>query len=434
MNTTVNARTVLVSAIASGQGKTTVTAALVRKLIRQGLRVRVFKTGPDFLDPMMLERACGAPVQTLDLWMVGLDRCRSLLAQAAAQADVILIEGVMGLYDGTPSSADLARAFGVPVLAVLDASAMAQTAGALVAGLRDYGPVDLAGVIANRVGSAGHARMIADAMRDVPLLATLPGHQEALPERHLGLVQPDEIDAIDALLDRLAEQLVFDEDAWNALPAAGFTCEEPQPVAPLLNRKRIAIARDAAFAFLYPANLDCLRELGAELTFFSPLANQPVPPQADALYLPGGYPELHAQRLSQAESWQVSLRAAHAAGLPIFAECGGMMALAESLTDLDGNTWPMAGLLAGQVLMQTRLAAIGSQQWTMPHGELRGHAFHYSRLETALAPSARTTRHPSGDAGEAIYCSGALTASYFHAYFPSCPQAVADLFLSGART
>jgi cobyrinic acid a,c-diamide synthase len=433
MNTTVNARTVLVSAIASGQGKTTVTAALARKLIRQGLRVRVFKTGPDFLDPMMLERACGAPVQTLDLWMVGLERCRRLLAQAATQADAILIEGVMGLYDGTPSSADLARAFGVPVLAVLDASAMAQTAGALVTGLRDYGPVDLAGVIANRVGSTGHARMIADAMRDVPLLATLPGQQQALPERHLGLVQPDEVDALDALLDRLAEQLVLDESAWNALPAARFMHEETQPLAPLLHGTRIAIARDAAFAFLYPANLDCLRELGAELMFFSPLANQPVPPQADAIYLPGGYPELHAQRLSQADRWQASVRAAHAASLPIYAECGGMMALAESLTDLDGNTWPMAGLLAGRILMQPRLAAIGPQQWATPHGELRGHAFHYSRLETDLAPIARTIRHPAGDPGEAIYRSGTLTASYFHAYFPSCPQAVADLFHGGAH-
>jgi cobyrinic acid a,c-diamide synthase len=224
---------------------------------------------------------------------------------------------------------------------------------------------------------------------------------------------------------------VFDESAWNALSAAGFIHEELQPLAPLLRGKCIAVARDAAFAFLYPANLDCLRELGAELMFFSPLANQPLPPQADALYLPGGYPELHAQRLSQAERWQTSLRAAHAAGLPILAECGGMMALAESLTDLDGNTWPMAGVLAGRVSMQTRLAAIGSQQWTTPHGGLRGHAFHYSRLETDLVPSARTVRHPSGDAGEAIYRSGALTASYFHAYFPSCPQAVADLFLAG---
>lgn len=428
-----SAQVVLVSAIASGQGKTTVTAALARKLKRQGKRVRVFKTGPDFLDPMVLQRAAGAPVYTLDLWMVGLDQCRALLAQAALDADVILIEGVMGLYDGTPSSADLARAFGVPVLVVLDASAMAQTAGALVQGLRDYGPVDLAGVIANRIGSARHAQMVAEAMRGVPLFATLARQQQSLPERHLGLVQPDEIDAIDAVLDQLAEQLALDADAWDALPSVQFNVNAAAPAPPLLRGKTIAIARDAAFAFLYQANLDCLRELGAEPVFFSPLADQPIPAHADAVYLPGGYPELHARTLSSATQWRDSMQSAHAAHMPILAECGGMMALADSLTDMDGVTWPMAGLLPGQVLMQQRLAALGSQGWTMPRGELRGHAFHYSRLDTALAPTARTIKHPSGEAGESIYRSGGLTASYFHAYFPSCPAAVAGLFLPEAE-
>ncbi|MGH8807826.1 MAG: cobyrinate a,c-diamide synthase [Noviherbaspirillum sp.] len=424
------ARVVLVSAIASGQGKTTVTAALARKLVRQGRRVRVFKTGPDFLDPMMLERACGAPVHTLDLWMVGLDQCRRLLAQAAGEADVILIEGVMGLYDGTPSSADLARAFGVPVLAVLDASAMAQTAGAVVLGLRDYGPVDLAGVIANRVGSTAHARMVAEAMRGVPLFGILPRQPEVLPERHLGLVQPEEVEAIDTLLDKLADQLELDADAWDALPVTQLVTDaEPDTVLPALPGKTIAIARDGAFAFLYPANLDCLRALGAELVFFSPLADQPMPAGADAIYLPGGYPELHAQALSQAEQWQQSMHAAHAAHIPIYAECGGMMALADSLTDLNGARWKMAGLLPGHVTMQTRLAALGAQGWTTSQGELRGHAFHYSRLDTAVAPSALTVKHPSGAAGEAIYREGSLTASYFHAYFPSCPAAAACLFL-----
>lgn len=426
-------RVVLISAIASGQGKTTVTAALARKLVRQGLRVRVFKTGPDFLDPMMLERAAGAPVQSLDLWMVGPERCRVLLAQAAAQSDVILIEGVMGLYDGTPSSADLAHAFGVPVLVVLDASAMAQTAGALVLGLRDYGPVDLAGVIANRVGSVGHARMVAAALRGVPLLGTLERQAQSLPERHLGLVQPDEIDTIDALLDQLAQQLAIDAEAWDALVSIDFAMDDDAATEPLLRGKTIAIARDAAFAFLYPANLECLRALGAELAFFSPLADQCVPDNVDALYLPGGYPELHAATLAQATQWKDAMRAAHAARMPILAECGGMMALADSLTDTEGAAWPMAGLLPGQVTMQKSLAAIGSQAWTTPQGELRGHAFHYSRLDTPLAPAARTARHPSGDAGEAIYRCGSLTASYFHAYFPSCPRSVAALFLGENR-
>lgn len=424
-------RVLLVSAIASGQGKTTVTAALARKLANQGLCVRVFKAGPDFLDPMLLQRASGAPVYNLDLWMVGLDQCRQQLAQAATQADVILIEGMMGLYDGTPSSADLAHAFGVPVLAVLDASAMAQTAGALVLGLRDYGPVDLAGVIANRVGSPGHAKMVADAMRGVPLLATLPFQAHALPERHLGLVQPDEIADIDALLDQLAAQLVLNGAAWDGLRATELVAAASSAdIAPALRGKTIAVASDAAFAFIYPANLDCLRALGAELEFFSPLANQAIPHATDALYLPGGYPELHARGLSRADRWQDSVRAADAAGLPMLAECGGMMALAESLTDMDGTAWPMAGLLAGHVKMQTRLAAIGPQGWSTPQGELRGHAFHYSHFDTPLVPLARAARHPSGDAGEAIYRVGALTASYFHAYFAACPAAVAQLFLA----
>jgi cobyrinic acid a,c-diamide synthase len=431
MNITLNPRIFLVSAIASGQGKTTITAALARKLVKQGLRVRVFKTGPDFLDPMLLERASGAPVHTLDLWMVGIEQCRSRLAQAAAGADVILIEGVMGLYDGTPSSADLARAFGVPVLAVIDAGAMAQTAGALVLGLRDYGPVELAGVIANRVGSPGHAKMVAAALRDVPLFATLAKQTKSLPERHLGLVQPAEVADLEALLDRLAEQLVLDEAAWNSVrPIQLEAPEAGTPANPVLARKTIAVARDAAFAFLYPANLDCLWDLGATLRFFSPLADEAVPP-ADAIYLPGGYPELHAETLAGAGTWQASIRQAHAAGTPIWAECGGMMALAETLVDQAGDAWPMAGLLPGRVTMQARLAGLGLQGMATPQGLLRGHTFHYSRIETASEPAAYTSKHPSGDTGEAVYGNGSLRASYFHAYFPSCPAAAAALFLRG---
>lgn len=428
------AQAVMVSAIASGQGKTTATAALARKLARQGKRVRVFKTGPDFLDPMVLQRASAAPVETLDLWMVGLDRCRLLLARAAEEADVILIEGVMGLYDGTPSSADLARQFGVPVLAVIDASAMAQTAGAVVLGLRDYGPIDLAGVIANRVGSPRHARMIADAMRGVPLFGTLPRQQQSLPERHLGLVQPDEVDAIDTVLDRLADELVLDAECWNALqPISLAHAGDNDSIPCALKGKTIAVARDAAFAFLYPANLDCLRQLGAEIRFFSPLADEPVPADADAVYLPGGYPELHGPVLSNAACWQQSMRAAYQAQQPIVAECGGMMALAESITDAGGATWPMAGLLPGKVLMQSRLAALGPQAWHTRQGELRGHAFHYSRLDSSIAPAARTVKHVSGEPGEPVYRIGSLTASYFHAYFPSNPAAVAALFLGEAQ-
>ena len=429
MDTHAEVRVLLVTAVASGQGKTTVTAALARKLVRQGLRVRVFKCGPDFIDPMLLERASGEPVRSLDLWIVGADACRSQLAQAAREADAILIEGVMGLYDGTPSSADLAREFGVPVMAVIDASAMAQTAGALVHGLRDYGPVDMAGVVANRVASAGHAAMVAASLRDIPLLATLPKQQQSLPERHLGLVLPNEVSDIDTMLDQLADQLVFDDAAWKRLRETRLAIAPAQSAqATLLAGKTIAVARDAAFMFLYPANLDTLRELGATLEWFSPLADEPVPSHADAVYLPGGYPELHAKTLSHATRWQASIRTAHADDIPIVAECGGMMALAETMSDPEGAVWPMAGLLLGAITMQQRLAGLGSQALATPHGPLRGHTFHYSRFDTGLVPATHTVKHPSGAQGEALYRAGSLTASYFHAYFPSNPAAVAAMF------
>jgi cobyrinic acid a,c-diamide synthase len=422
-------RVLLVSAVASGQGKTTVTAALARALVKRGQRVRVFKCGPDFIDPMLLERASGAPVGSLDLWMVGLDQCRSQLAQAAAEADVILIEGVMGLYDGTPSSADLANAFGVPVMAVIDASAMAQTAGALVQGLRDYGPVDMAGVIANRIASPGHAAMVAASMKGIPLFATLARQPKALPERHLGLVLPSELNDVDELLDRMAAELAFDAAAWEALRTTRIDLAPlDQRLEPLLAGVTIAIARDAAFAFLYPANLRTLTGMGATLTYFSPLADEAVPAEADAVYLPGGYPELHAPALSEAHTWKASIRAAHANAMPILAECGGMMALAATLADQAGAAWPMAGLLPGAVAMQKRLAGLGSQGLETAHGVLRGHTFHYSTLTTEAAPMAHTVKHPSGVTGEAVYRVGSLTASYFHAYFPSCPRAVAAMF------
>jgi cobyrinic acid a,c-diamide synthase len=430
MSAQLEVKAVLVSAVASGQGKTTVTAALARKLVRLGQRVRVFKCGPDFIDPLLLERASGAPVHSLDLWIVGREECRRQLAQAAAENDVILIEGVMGLYDGTPSSADLAREFGVPVLAVIDASAMAQTAGALVHGLRDYGPVDLAGVIANRVASSGHASMVAASLRGIPLFGTLPRQRASLPKRHLGLVVvPAEVDGVDQLLDELADQLVFDDAAWHCLPPVRIEPAPPlAPAAPLLAGTTVAVACDAAFMFIYPANLATLRDLGATLTFFSPLADEPVPAGTDAVYLPGGYPELHAAALSRAGLWQASIQAAHAEGIPIVAECGGMMALTDAIADKDGTVWRMAGLLAGTVTMQRRLAGLGAQALATEQGELRGHTFHYSLLDTPVAPSRYTVKLPSGVQGEACYRIGSLTASYFHAYFPSNPAAVAALF------
>ena len=426
------ARVMLVAAIASGQGKTTVTAALARRLQQMGQTVRVFKCGPDFLDPLILARASGGTVHTLDLWIVGLEQCRQRLAEATRAADVVLIEGVMGLYDGNPSAAALARLLDLPVLLVIDASSMAQTAGAVVLGLRDYGPVNVVGVVANRVASDSHAKMIAGSLRDIPLLATLPKQSVQLPGRHLGLLMPDEVEGIDAMLDALAAQLQLDEAAWRALAPRAFDAPLPEKIAPLLAGTIIAVARDAAFCFLNPANVEVLEMLGAQLRYFSPLENQPVPAEAHCIYLPGGYPELHGATLALADRWQDSIRAAHAAGLPILAECGGMMAVSEAIVDKEGHSWPMPALLAGTARMQPRLAGLGSQAMPTASGELRGHTFHYSTLETNVVPATRTSKHPSAAPGEAVYQVGSLTASYFHGFFPSNPSAVASLFTPAA--
>ena len=422
------ARIVLVAAMSSGQGKTTVTAALARRLVRMGKRVRVFKCGPDFIDPMLLERACGAPVHNLDLWMVGVDACRQRLLDAAREADAILVEGVMGLYDGSPSAADLSREFGIPVLAVLDASAMAQTAGAVAQGLRDYGPVEMAGVLANRIASSGHAAMVKESLRDIPLIGTLARQEAPLPERHLGLVVPGEVEELDLILDALADSIDFDEAAWDALPVMMPAATAPAPVEPLLAGRTIAIARDPAFVFVYPANIDLLGQLGARITYFAPLSDEAVPDEADAVYLPGGYPELHGAQLQAAQRWRDSIRAAHARGVPIVAECGGMMALADGLTDGEGRRFEMAGLLAGEVRMQKRLGGLGMHAMPTPQGEIRGHTFHYSLLDSPVAPQAHTVKQRTGTQGEAAYRVGSLFASYFHGYFPSNPRAVAALF------
>ncbi|WOD16028.1 cobyrinate a,c-diamide synthase [Paraburkholderia kirstenboschensis] len=419
-----------ISAPASGQGKTTITAGLARYHRRLGRRVRVFKTGPDFLDPMILSRASGAPVLSLDLWMVGRDACRNLLAQAADEADLILIEGVMGLFDGTPSSADLATAFGVPVLAVISAKAMAQTFGAVAFGLANFRPqVPFHGVLANRVGSSRHAQMLEEAL---PPPLRWCGHIAAsdeieLPDRHLGLHQAAEIDDLDARLDRAADALSHTVLA-ELPPAVEFGPPTPQVLPRLLHNRKIAIARDAAFSFIYPANVTLLEALGAHVHYFSPLADEALPSDTDALYLPGGYPELHAAALAANARSAAAIRAHAAAGKPLVAECGGMLYLLDMLTDTQGVSTSMLGLLPGHATMHTRFTGLGMQQIDSMHGPMTGHTFHYSKLSMSLSPLRSATR-PQGDApGEAVYRVGSIVATYMHAYWPSNPAFTAALF------
>ncbi|HDY85785.1 MAG TPA: cobyrinate a,c-diamide synthase, partial [Methylophaga sp.] len=373
MNQTHQCAAFVIAAPASGQGKTTVTATLARYYRKQGKRVRVFKVGPDFLDPMILQHASGNPVYQLDLWMVGEHQSRQLLADAAANADLILIEGVMGLFDGTPSTADLSATLNIPVIAVIDGSAMAQTFGALAYGLAHYrDDVVVAGVVANRTASQRHQAMLTDSLSDsLPWFAVLPRNADAaLPSRHLGLVQAEEIADLEQRLTLLADHLVLNPDA--ILPVSDFIAEEKIALPRSLDKVKIAIAKDAAFSFIYQANLDLLQAMGAELTFFSPLNDQTLP-EADCVYLPGGYPELYLNSLSKNTSMMNAIKQHYDANKPILAECGGMLYLTESITDKQGEQANMLGLIAGKTVMQSRFSALALQEVSLNNHLIRGH-------------------------------------------------------------
>ena len=428
----------LIAAPASGSGKTTVTAALARWHTRQGRRVRVFKAGPDFIDPMILRQACGCPVYSLDLGLMSEEHCRALLHRAAAEADLILVEGVMGLFDGTFSAALIARTFDLPVAVIVDARAMAETFAAVVLGLTRTDPeLKVWGCIANRVASPRHGDMVRDGVDrylggSVPWLGAIPANPAiGFAERHLGLVQAREIQDLDAVLDAAADTL-------NGLPLT-----EPPPVvtfsAPArdadeathsraLAGKTVAVAQDAAFSFVYAANLDFLREQGAELVFTSPLGDRALP-ACDVLYLPGGYPELHARELEENRDYIDSVRAF---GGRILAECGGMIYLSEAIILPDGGEFSLCGLLPLRTQLQERLQAIGWQHYTGDKGKLLAHSFHYSSTQQSgeIADIRQAQTH-SGQPGEAIYRCGGITASYLHWYFPSNPAAAIDLLLAG---
>lgn len=438
---------ILISAPASGQGKTTLACALARLHARRGLKVRVFKCGPDFLDPYWLSLASGAPVHQLDLWMTGELDCAQRLHEAAREADLVIVEGVMGLFDGEPSAADLALRFGLPVLAVIDAGAMAGTFGALAWGLQGYRDgLRFAGVLANRVASPGHAEMLQASLREPAQWqgALMRDAGIGLPERHLGLVMSNEVGDAAARLDAAADALESlpigrmtrgDLRAWSVDFLSVAAAPPPQDQSRRLEGLAIAVARDAVFCFIYAANLQCLEDMGARLVFFSPLADEALP-SCDALWLPGGYPELHAAALSENHAMRGSIAAHVAGGKPVWAECGGMMALFDTLIDMAGRAHRMWGILPGAVALQKRLAALGPQQLDLPGGApgevLRGHTFHYSTCDTALPAVARTQAPPGRKLrgqGEALYAHGPVRASYFHAWFASAPQAAARLFL-----
>lgn len=433
----------LVAGVASGVGKTTVTVALARALQAQGRRVALFKCGPDYLDPTYHRLVSGRPSHNLDGWMMGREAVLETFLAETSEADIALIEGVMGLFDGrTPrslegSSAEIAGWLDAPVLLVVDASGMARSVAALAQGFAQFDrSLTLAGVFCNRVGSASHLDLLREACPSPPVVGGMLREEVgAFPSRHLGL-EPAEQTISQASLDSWCERLARHTDLARVLALAdcapALPCPAPAPAAQG-KRCRIGFACDDAFFFYYPYNLRLLERFGAELVPFSPLADARLP-QVDGLYLGGGYPELHAQALEDNLAMRRAVRDFAARGGPIYAECGGLMYLSEAIIQRDGGRREMVGVLPGAAVMQPKLAALGYVEvhTAVPTllGEaglvFRGHQFRYSRFEAAKPPTqyrlhARRSAEPVLEG----YGEGNVLASYVHAHWASCPRAAA---------
>lgn len=445
----------------SGVGKTSLTLGLVRALSRRGRRVQTFKVGPDFLDPTHLALASGRPCYNLDGWMTGQPYVQHLFHRTTQDADVAIIEGVMGLFDGaSPSSregstAEIALWLKAPVVLVVNAHGVGRSVAAMVKGYAEFdSAIQLAGVIANHTGGDRHKGWIEESLRSAglaPLVGAVP--RDALPtlaSRHLGLVTADSTTVSVAMLDQLAdacERFIQIDPLLRlaesrAVKASEAEISEPHvPSRPPARPVRIGVARDEAFHFYYPDNLDLLRQCGAEIVEFSPLHDSRLPDRLDGLYLGGGYPELHAAELSRNRPMLDAVRGLAASGRCIYAECGGLMYLAWALTDLDGNRLPLAGVVPVETAMLKKRKALGYVEvtptdgslWTSGTGgnaaALRGHEFHYSTVTVDDSASegwrpAYSVRRRRSEAAETEgYCKGSVVASYVHLHFASCPEA-----------
>ncbi|MEM7158161.1 MAG: cobyrinate a,c-diamide synthase [Myxococcota bacterium] len=427
----------MIAAPASGSGKTTLTLGLIRALRDRGLRVQPFKNGPDYIDPEFHRRAGGRPSYNLDTWAMA-PALLDGLARHAADADLIVAEGSMGLFDGvasngatgTGSSAETAVRFGWSVLLVLDVRGQAQSAAATALGYREHPDAPpLAGVVLNRVASERHARLARRGLERVgiPVLGVLPRRPDlSLPERHLGLLQAAEQADVEEKIAGYAEFVRAHVDVEAIIDAAtGELPAATDPAVPLeVVGSRIAIARDEAFSFVYPHVLDGWRASGAQLLPFSPLADEAPDPSADLVWLPGGYPELHASRIAAASGFREGMRDLAARGCPIHGECGGYMVLGEALIDANGERHPMLGLLGlvtsyakRKLHLGYRVASLEEPPLALPGaGVLRGHEFRYSRVvETRDAPLAHVSDANGTPVAETGSRRGSVSGSFFHA-------------------
>ena len=458
---------IVIAATHSGAGKTSVALALVQALARRGLRVQTFKVGPDFLDPTYLSIASGRPCYNLDGWMADRAYVIQLFERVSCDADFVVIEGVMGLFDGADpaasegSTAEIARWLDAPVLLVVNAHGVSRSLAALVKGCCEFEPgVRIAGVVANHCGSGRHAAWLAETLKSAslpPLLGAVPrGAFPALPTRHLGLVTANGKNLSPAILNALADVLEkhakIEEIARLSMGATGLgqypdRCgntltkgtglKQPRPVAPK-HRVRLGIAYDDAFHFYYQDNLDALEAAGCKLIRFSPINDQALPAGLQGLYFGGGYPEEHAEALSANRPMLDAVRNFAAGGRPVYAECGGLMYLAEGLETREGKRFPLAGRLPVWTRMLPTRKALGYVEaaltadslWGARGASVRGHEFHYSELigdptGSGQCQSVYTVkRRRSTEAVREGFQRGRTLASYVHAYFACRPEAV----------
>jgi cobyrinic acid a,c-diamide synthase len=446
---------IVIAGTGSGAGKTTVSIGLMAAFRRRGYSVQGFKCGPDYIDPTYHTAVTGRTSRNLDTWMLPADTMKEIFIRGSEGAELSIIEGVMGMYDGkdplsnTGSTAEIAMLLDAPVLLVVNVGSMARSAAAIVYGFQHMDErIRIAGVIANKCGSAGHYQLVKAAIEQecgIPVVGWL-GRDEALdiPERHLGLVPAIERGELNPLFERAADRIEQGVDLDRVLELAASAPAVSLPEASLfvmqtgggtqrMDPIHLAIARDAAFNFYYQENLELLEQRGARITYFSPLAGESVPKDADGLYLGGGFPEEFAAELSSHTDMIQDLKRRVEEGLPVFAECGGYMYLTESITDRAGNTYPMAGIIPAETRMQPKLAALGYREvramedcLLLAKGEmLRGHEFHYSKL-TELDLSYPHVYESKGLRGTGLegYTKGNVMAGYTHVHFASNPGCV----------
>jgi cobyrinic acid a,c-diamide synthase len=443
----------VIAGVSSGAGKTTLSLAIMAAMTRRGLVVQGFKVGPDFIDPGYYHTVTGRYGRNLDTWMVGKEAVASCLINSAKSADISVIEGVMGMFDGKAdnaagSTAEVSKVIGSPVVLVIDCARMGESAGAIAFGYKHLDPgVNLQGFIMNNVGSDRHEAMVRHAIEqatDLPVVGAIRRNTSIrIPERHLGLVTRQEIMPPQHYVDTLADmgERGIDIDAILSI-ARGAGDLAPAQSANYKNRTagdhvKIGIALDKAFSFYYHDNFDRLRESGADLVFFSPLSDPHLPEDIDGLYLGGGYPEVYAQELAANQTMASEIRCAVEDGMPVYAECGGLIYLSSAIENFDGRTHSMCGALLVDYKMQQR-PTLGYREATMltdsvvtvPGEVVRGHEFHYSKIARVGEQLSAAYRLDNGAEEGFIYKN--TLASYIHLHFAGNPQ-IAGRFVSACR-